>query len=49
LGDVRGAYEDYNTALDIYPDWGPANAELQRFARQRRQHLEASQNGTSNP
>jgi len=47
LGDIRGAYEDYNTALDIYPDWGPANAELQRFARQRRQHLEASQGGTS--
>lgn len=48
LGDVRGAYEDYNTALDIYPDWGPANAELQRFARQRRQTLQASQGGTSN-
>ena len=48
LGDVRGAYEDYNTALDIYPDWGPANAELQRFARQRRQHLEASQAGPTN-
>lgn len=48
LGDLRGAYEDYNTALDIYPDWGPANVELQRFARQRRQHLEASQATTSN-
>ncbi|ANP47377.1 tetratricopeptide repeat protein [Candidatus Viadribacter manganicus] len=47
LGDYRGAYEDYNTALEIYPDWGPANAELQRFARQRRQHLEASQSATS--
>lgn len=43
LGDIRGAYEDYNTALEIYPDWGPANAELQRFARQRRQSLQASQ------
>jgi tetratricopeptide (TPR) repeat protein len=48
LGDVRGAYEDYNTALEIYPDWGPANVELQRFARQRREHLQASQDGTSN-
>ncbi|MCC6788147.1 MAG: tetratricopeptide repeat protein [Hyphomonadaceae bacterium] len=48
LGDIRGAYEDYNTALEIYPDWGPANAELQRFARQRREHLQASQSATSN-
>ncbi|MCX7357025.1 MAG: tetratricopeptide repeat protein [Alphaproteobacteria bacterium] len=48
LGDVRGAFEDYNTALEIYPDWGPANAELQRFARQRREHLQASQGSTSN-
>lgn len=48
LGDIRGAYEDYNTALDIYPDWGPANAELQRFARQRRETLQASQGGTAN-
>src|SRR5690606_13197455 len=24
LGDLRGAFEDYNTALDIQPDWGPA-------------------------
>ncbi|MEQ1491019.1 MAG: tetratricopeptide repeat protein [Terricaulis sp.] len=48
LGDIRGAYEDYNTALDIYPDWGPANAELQRFARQRREHLQASQPSVSN-
>ncbi len=48
LGDLRGAYEDYNTALDIYPDWGPANVELQRFARQRRQTLQASQGATSN-
>lgn len=39
LGDLRGAYEDYNTALDIQPDWGPANAELARFARNRREHL----------
>ncbi|MEZ5959451.1 MAG: tetratricopeptide repeat protein [Hyphomonadaceae bacterium] len=47
LGDVRGAYEDYNTALEIYPDWGPANVELRRFARQRRENLEARQTGTS--
>ncbi len=39
LGDLRGAYEDYSTALDIQPDWGPANAELARFARARREHL----------
>jgi tetratricopeptide (TPR) repeat protein len=39
LGDIRGAYEDYNTALEIEPDWGPANAELARFARTRRDHL----------
>lgn len=39
LGDIRGAYEDYNTALEIQPDWGPANAELSRFARTRRDHL----------
>jgi tetratricopeptide (TPR) repeat protein len=39
LGDIRGAFEDYNTALEIQPDWGPANAELARFARTRREHL----------
>jgi tetratricopeptide (TPR) repeat protein len=39
LGDLRGAYEDYTTALEIQPDWGPANAELARFARGRREHL----------
>lgn len=39
LGDLRGAYEDYSTALEIQPDWGPANAELSRFARNRRDHL----------
>ncbi|MGD9816030.1 MAG: tetratricopeptide repeat protein [Hyphomonadaceae bacterium] len=39
LGDLRGAYEDYNTALEIEPDWGPASAELARFARSRREHL----------
>jgi tetratricopeptide (TPR) repeat protein len=44
LGDVRGAYEDYNTALTIQPDWGPAEAELARFVRGRRERL-ASQLG----
>jgi tetratricopeptide (TPR) repeat protein len=39
LGDLRGAYEDYSTALQIQPDWGPASAELARFARGRREHL----------
>lgn len=39
LGDLRGAYEDYSTALQIEPDWGPANAELARFARARRERL----------
>jgi tetratricopeptide (TPR) repeat protein len=39
LGDLRGAYEDYSTALEIQPDWGPAEEELARFARNRRDHL----------
>ncbi|MDX2276346.1 MAG: tetratricopeptide repeat protein [Hyphomonadaceae bacterium] len=39
LGDVRGAYEDYSTALEIQPGWALANAELARFARQRQAHL----------
>ena len=39
MGDVRGAYEDYNTALTIQPDWGAAEAELARFARGRRERL----------
>ena len=39
LGDLRGAYEDYTTALEIQPDWGPANAELARFAQERRDRL----------
>lgn len=41
MGDVRGAYEDYNTALTIQPDWGAAEAELSRFARGRRERLAA--------
>lgn len=39
LGDLRGAFEDYSTSLQIQPDWGPASAELARFARGRREHL----------
>jgi tetratricopeptide (TPR) repeat protein len=39
LGDVRGAYEDYSTALDIQPNWAPAEEEMARFARGRRQEL----------
>src|SRR5262249_40161020 len=39
LGDLQGAYDDYNTALQIQPDWGPANAEVARFVRGRREHL----------
>lgn len=39
LGDLRGAYEDYTTALEIQPDWGPAEAELLRFVRSRQERL----------
>lgn len=49
LGDLRGAYEDYSTALEIQPDWGPANAELARFARERREHLAATLNDQPTP
>ena len=49
LGDFRGAYEDYNTALEIRPDWGPANEELARFVRGRRDTLAQSLNGTGTP
>lgn len=41
MKDFRGAFEDYNTALTIRPDWGPAEAELARFARTRRETLAA--------
>ena len=44
LGDLRGAYEDYSTALQIAPDWGPANAEMQRLAEQRKQMLATALN-----
>lgn len=39
LGDARGAYEDYRTALAIEPNWDPAYQELGRFARVRRDAL----------
>lgn len=39
LGDLRGALEDYTTALQIRPDWGLADAELQRLARLRQERL----------
>lgn len=41
LGDLRGAYEDYSTALQIRPRWAPADQELARFVRGRREHLAA--------
>lgn len=46
LGDLRGAYEDYNTALEIRPDWGPANQELARFVRGRRDTLAQTLNNS---
>lgn len=49
LGDIRGAYEDYSTALQIEPDWGPANAELARFVRNRRETLSAELSGEPTP
>ncbi len=47
LGDLRGAYEDYSTALQIAPDWGPANAEMQRLAQQHQQMLATALNDPS--
>jgi tetratricopeptide (TPR) repeat protein len=44
LGDLTGALEDYNTALDIHPEWAPAEAEVARFVRQRQQHLATALN-----
>jgi tetratricopeptide (TPR) repeat protein len=41
LGDFRGAYEDYSTALEIQPDWGRADAERQRLAQRRQEWLAA--------
>lgn len=42
LGDLRGAYEDYNTALAIKPDWELVEGELARFAKVRRDRLAAA-------
>jgi tetratricopeptide (TPR) repeat protein len=42
LGDLRGAYEDYNTALSIKPDWDLVEADLARFVRGRRDALSAT-------
>lgn len=39
LGDPRGALEDYETALAIKPDWAPAEQELARFIRSKRDGL----------
>jgi tetratricopeptide (TPR) repeat protein len=39
LGDLRGALEDYSTALEINPAWAPAEAELARFIRTRQARL----------
>lgn len=39
LGDLRGAYEDYSTALEIAPDWGQADAERRRLAQRRQEWL----------
>jgi tetratricopeptide (TPR) repeat protein len=47
LGDLRGAYEDYQPSLEIYPNWGPANVELRRFAHTRREHLQAARDEQS--
>lgn len=41
LGDLRGAYEDYSTALELDPDWARADAERERVARLRRDRLAA--------
>lgn len=49
LGDLQGAYDDYSTALQIQPDWGPANAEVARFVRGRREHLADVLNRPSTP
>jgi tetratricopeptide (TPR) repeat protein len=51
LGDLRGAYEDFSTALEIHPDWAPAEAEVQRFVRARHDHLAQAlaQEGVATP
>lgn len=42
LGDIRGAFEDYSTALAIKPDWAMVEGELARFAKVRRDRLAAA-------
>lgn len=49
LGDLRGAYEDYNTALAIKPDWEVVEGELARFAKVRRDRLAAVLAGSDAP
>lgn len=49
LGDQRGALEDYNTSLQIQPDWGPAEAEVARFIRGRQQRLAGMLSDTGAP
>lgn len=39
LGNLQGAYEDYQAALQMEPEWGPANAEIARFVHARRDRL----------
>lgn len=39
LNDLRGALEDYTTALEIRPDWGLAEEELRRFIVIRRDRI----------
>lgn len=39
LGDLRGAFEDYQTALAINPEWALAEAELARFVRNSRDRV----------
>jgi len=39
LHDLQGAYDDYSTALQIRPNWVPANDEVARFIQGRREHL----------
>jgi tetratricopeptide (TPR) repeat protein len=49
LGDLRGAYEDYSTALEIRPEWGPAEAEIARFVRTRQERLASILNNSDDP
>jgi tetratricopeptide (TPR) repeat protein len=42
LGDLRGAYEDFSTALEIHPDWAPAEVEIARFVHESHDRLAAA-------